>query len=208
MGHVEGPCSRPEQVFLKPAPYLAPWRSPSPPSVEKLMRTRRWFVLAIVCLGAVGVATAVLVRQSTPAQQVYQSKAVMYSHDANISEEDLDALAQAIALGTTPPASVALEDNCGVVTGILTGLVLEGPGEHQFTVTINDDEADLDTARLFLGGQQVAIATIANGGVVVRSGKAIAALTGFTTVVPPENVKVEWSGPSTSAARSDEVTFY
>lgn len=100
---------------------------------------------------------------------------------------------RAIASGTPVPPGFEIVDEGSRVTATLTGLILEGTGERQVTVTVHAVSAEIDTATLLLNGQLTFSATRLNGAIVDRAGHALATMSVLIPPNPPFMVEVSWT---------------
>lgn len=159
--------------------------------------TRQVLPLAIVLPILGGIAFAfVKAQHQVPRAQVYKTQAWTVSPPATYTAADEVAYMEAAANGDPFPAGWTEVSDEGEVTGTLTGLVDPRTLDRQITVSVRDDDADLDTASLYLSGAQVCVATRATGSVVERDGQATATMSTFVPAHPPCALEVKWLSAS------------
>ncbi len=168
------------------------------------MMAKRLWCLLLLAVAATGVACD---RGPLFEETLHESSSFGFSYEGELTDEQMDAVMDALANGTPLPSYVTSVDYGGSLVGALTGGVRLSTGELEFTVTLDDDAADLDQARLFVDGREVDLATVANGGVTVDGDLGVAVLTGHAKPVRPLTVRVDWQGPGSERPCSSEVTF-
>jgi transposase InsO family protein len=157
---------------------------------------------AVCALAVVGYA---LFQQST-SHTVAQYSSVAFTGPVHPTTAEVAAFTQARAKGQTLPSGWAITRFEGKVTATDTGIVMYGTNERAWTITVQDDSSDLATATFYVNGTAVYTATRANGGIIDRSGQALATL---PALVPPAGQnwtgKVQWTGDN-GTVRSAEMT--
>jgi len=160
--------------------------------------------IAVIALSAAGFA--VIRAQQGTAKQIFHSKNFAYSFPSGATQQDRDNFFHNVIYGTSNSTTLTLDENIGEVKGTLTGLVMVGTNERQLTVTILAPTAGVQQARTYVNNQLVATATVANGGIIVRSGMALATM---SILIPPAGttytVEAQWD-PTTGPTRSQAVT--
>lgn len=105
--------------------------------------------------------------------------------------------------GTTIPSGWAVGGTEGKVTVTDTGHIMVPSGERSWTASVVDDQADLDSAHIYINSQLVFSATRANGAIIDRNGMSIANL---SALVPP--VGQAWTGRIEWIAVNGHVRSY
>lgn len=158
---------------------------------------KRLVAFSTVGAGLVAVSVLLWVQQgpSSSAVEVYSQSSVRFSCPEDPTDAELDAFAMHRLTGAPLPPGFSIEESGGDIVATLSDYTLFPSGEKQLVVRLSDEIEDLDSARLFVGGQLAFHATRSSGAIIDRGNLAVATLT--TWVLPPSpalSVKVEWSG--------------
>jgi hypothetical protein len=169
------------------------------------MNLNRW-VLSVLGATALAAATYGFVQSQDPGSVVTTKMVSTSSLDGLTSpSQDIQNFMKNMVNGTHLPTSITTLSNEGKVTARFTGLVMADTNERQVTITVQDEQADLTLAQVYLGGQLIATATVQNGGIVVRYGNALATI---SVLIPQPgqgyNLEVRWTA-SDSFVRSASI---
>ena len=156
-----------------------------------MSRHKKLICLGVLLLVLSGAAYSIALQAPT-SHQVYQEHVFTVSPPANYTEAQEIAYVEAVANGHPLPSGWVKTGEEGDVTATLTGVSDPVTHEQQITVTVRDDTAHMDSASLILNDSQVCTATRATGGIIDRSGSALATMSTLVPATPPYKLEVRW----------------
>lgn len=163
-----------------------------------------WKSLA-VAVAALGAATALSVVTAlgvgsfdcplfpqcrTPPRRIIDSQSWSVLIPETATLQDHENSDSNLLKGTHLPTSIVTTSCGGHVTVTLTGLVMPNTGEREVSASVTDEATNLVRASAYVNGTLVTTATVENGGITLREGRAEASL---AFLVPPagESLEVE-----------------